>query len=301
MNNGTHFKTSRCGTVAIIGQPNVGKSTLLNRLLGQKISITSRKPQTTRYQIFGIKTEKNTQIVYVDTPGLHSEEHGAMSHYLNRAARLALQSVDVIIFMMEADRWERDDQWVMEQLKDIGVPVFLAINKIDELKDRGRLLPFIETIAGKFSFRDIIPISAKTGEQVDVLEKEIIPCLPEAPFQFPADQITNGNDEFMAAEIIREKSVRQLGQEIPYALAVTIVLFERGDSIIRISAVIWVEKDSQKGIVIGKGGERLKKIGTQARLAMEKWFKQKVFLQLWVKVKSGWSDNERLLKELGFE
>ncbi len=295
-------KITRCGYVAIVGRPNVGKSTLLNYLLGQKISITSRKPQTTRYQILGIKTKDDTQVIYVDTPGLHWGARGALNRYLNRTAQTALQSVDVVIFVIEVDHFHSmDDQWVLEKLKKINIPVLLVINKIDKIKNRERLLPFMEKLSRDYSFKNIIPISAKTGEQVDTVEQAVMACLSEGPYQFPPDQVTDRGDQFMATEIIREKAMRQLGQELPYALAVTLVLFEREPTITRISAVIWVEKDSQKGIVIGKGGERLKKIGTQARLSLEKIFEEKVFLQLWVKVKSHWSGNAQLLKELGFE
>jgi GTP-binding protein Era len=296
MNNVTH-----CGFVAILGRPNVGKSTLLNRLLGKKISITSRKPQTTRYQILGIKTENDNQIIYVDTPGLHADLHHAMDRYMNRVARAALQGMEVIVFVVDANHFNEEDEWVLNQIKAAKTPVILVINKIDRLKDRSSLLPYIEQMTEKFQFYKIIPLSAKTGDQVEELEKEIIACLPAGPFQFPPDQITDRHEQFMAAEIIREKLMRQLGQEIPYALAVTIIAFKKETKITRISAVIWVEKPGQKGIVIGKSGERLKKVGQNARLDMEKLFGQKVFLQLWVKIKSNWSDSGESLKELGYE
>lgn len=292
---------THCGFVAIVGRPNVGKSTLLNRLLGKKISITSRKPQTTRYQILGIKTDKQNQIIYVDTPGLHSDLHGEMDRYMNRVARAAWQGVVLIVFVVDAHHFTEEDEWVLNQIKVANLPIMLAINKIDRLADRSALLPYIEDMAEKFQFYKIIPLSAKTGDQVDELEKEIITRLPAEPFQFPPDQITDRHEQFMAAEIIREKLMRQLGQEIPYALTVTIIAFKKEEKITRISAVIWVEKPGQKGIVIGKAGERLKKVGKNARLDLEKLFEQKVFLQLWVKIKSNWSDDNSSLKELGFE
>lgn len=296
MNN----QSAHCGYVAIIGRPNVGKSTLLNQLLGQKISITSRKPQTTRFRIFGVKTLKNMQVIYIDTPGLHIDAHRAINRYMNRMARSVLQEVDIVVFLIEP-HWGARDEWVLNQFKNIEIPVFLVINKIDQIKDRGELLPLIEKISPLFPFQEIIPLCVKTGDQVGVLEQTIIQYLPESPFYFPPKQVTDRSDQFMASEIIREKLVRSLGQEIPYSLAVTIVVFQPEENIIRISAVIWVEKKGQKGIVIGREGERLKKIGTTARADMEKLFDKKVFLQLWVKVKGSWSDSERLLKEAGFE
>ena len=290
----------RCGYVAIIGRPNVGKSLLLNKILGYKLSITSRKPQTTRYQILGIKTFKDIQVIYIDTPGLHSGTSRMINRYMNRIARGALQDVNLIIFIIEP-HWDERDTWVLKQLQDIEVPIFLVINKIDQVKDRSELLPLIEKVSSLYLFKEIIPISAKTDDQVGVLEQKINNQMPESFFHFPPEQVTDRSDQFLAAEIIREKLMRLLGQEIPYSLAVTIVMFQREKKILLISAVIWVERKGQKGIVIGKDGERLKKIGTTARIDMERLFNQKVFLQLWTKVKSGWSDSERFLKELGFE
>lgn len=292
-------KSTHCGYVAIIGRPNVGKSTLLNCLLGQKITITSRKPQTTRQRILGVKTVDAVQIIFLDTPGLHPNTKRAMNRYMNREARAAWRDMDVILFVVDGTHWDAQDEWVLQQIKTIDAPVILVINKIDQVKDRGKLLPYMEEVSQAFKFHKIVPVSAQSGEQVNDLEQEIIKCLPESPFYFPADQVTDRSEQFMAQEIIREKLMRNLGQELPYALTTTIVALKKENKIIRISAVIWVEKDSQKGIVIGKGGLCLKKIGQQARYDMEKFFAKKVFLQLWVKVKSGWSDSERLLKELG--
>jgi len=290
---------TRCGYIAIVGRPNVGKSTLLNRLLSQKVSITSRKPQTTRHSILGIKTENNAQIIYVDTPGLQIRPQRLVNRMMNRAVFDALEEVSVIIFMVEP-RWWPEDQWVLEKIKNSTAPVFLVINKIDRLKSQDLLLPYIAQVSQRFHFAEIIPICARTGARVDIIEQQIKSHLPLSPFYFPKDQVTMQDEQFMASEIIREKLMRFLGQEIPYALAVTILLFQNDTNLIRISAIVWVEKKSQKGIVIGKGGEKLKTIGTAARMEMEGLFGKKVFLQLWVKVKSGWLDNEKLLEEFGF-
>lgn len=279
----TH-QSERFGFVAIVGRPNVGKSTLLNRLLGKKISITSRKPQTTRYRILGIKTVDDTQIAYVDTPGLHAHEKFAAHRHLNRAARAILQEVDVILFVVDVKGWEPEDNWILEQLKGVGLPVVLAVNKIDRLKDHSYLLPYLEEVSTYFGFKTIVPISAQKGEQVFVLEEELVHCLPKGVHGFPPDQWTDRNDRFMAAEILREKLFRLLGEELPYAVHVSIDAFEEDDDIIKIAAIIWVEKDSQKAIVIGKGGARLKEIATKARQDMENYFEKKVFLKPWVKV-----------------
>ncbi|WP_100622694.1 GTPase Era [Candidatus Coxiella mudrowiae] len=289
-----------CGYAAIIGRPNVGKSSLLNQILGYKLSITSRKPQTTRYRIPGVKTFKNIQVIYVDTPGLHSDTPRMINRYMNRIARQALQDVDLILFVIEP-HWDERDTWVLKQLQNIETPVFLIINKIDQIKAHSELLPLIEKVSSLYFFKEIIPLSAKTEDQIGVLEQKINDQMPESPFYFPPEQVTDRSDQFLAAEIIREKLIRSLGQEIPYSLAVTLVMFQREEKILRISATIWIERKGQKEIVIGKNGERLKKIGTTVRIDIERLFNQKVFLQLWVKVKSGWSDSERLLKELGFE
>lgn len=291
---------THCGYTAVIGRSNVGKSSLLNQILGYKLSITSRKPQTTRYRILGIKTFKDLQVIYVDTPGLHSDTPRMINRYMNRIAQEALQNADLIIFIIEP-HWDKRDAWVLKKLQDIETSVFLVINKIDQVKDRSELLPLIKKVSSLYLFKEIIPISVKTNDQVGVLEKKINDRMPESPFYFPQEQVTDCNDQFLTTEIIREKLMRSLGQEIPYSLAVTILMFQQEKKILRISAVIWVERKRQKGIVIGKYGERLKKISTTARIDMEKLFNQKVFLQVWVKVKSGWSDSESLLKELGFK
>jgi GTPase len=292
--------TERTGYIAIIGRPNVGKSTLLNHLLGQKISITSRKPQTTRHRILGVKTEADTQFIYVDTPGLHSHEGQVLNRYMNRAALSALHDVDVVIFMVDARRWDAQDSWVLQRLSRLTVPIILAVNKIDKLADRTQLLPYMEAAAQRFAFYKIIPLSAKNGDQLLELENCVRDCLPQQPHLFPADQLTDCSDRFIAAEIVREKLMRILGQELPYAVTVTIDAFEESPKITRIAAIIWVEKSSQKPIIIGEGGERLKIVGQKARLDLEKYLDHKVFLKLWVKVKSGWSDDEKSLRQLGY-
>ncbi len=294
-------KITQCGYVAIVGRPNVGKSTLLNHILGTKISITSRKPQTTRHRILGVKSGEDMQVVYVDTPGLHQNEKGAMNKYLNRSALSSLYDVDVIVMVVDCQRWTDEDEWVLERVKKTNAPAILALNKIDKMKGRDQLLPLLDRIAEKFKFCAAIPLSAKTGDQIDTLENEIKKYLPESPFLFPPDQVTDRSDQFLVSEMIREKLMRKLGEELPYALTVTIDAFKEEEDIIRIASIIWVEKDSQKAIVIGKGGANLKTVGQQARIDMEKHFDKKVYLQLWVKVKSGWSDNEQLLKNLGYE
>ncbi|MFV9989077.1 MAG: GTPase Era [Coxiella endosymbiont of Dermacentor nuttalli] len=288
-----------CGYAAIIGQPNMGKSSLLNRILGSKISITSRKPQTTHYQILGVKTFRNIQVVYIDTPGLHPYIPKAINRYMNRIALRTLQDVDLIIFVIEP-RWDERDAWVLKQVKDIKTPIFLVINKTDQIKDCAALLTLIEKVSYLHSFKEIISVSAKTGNRIGVLERKVNEQMPKSSFYFPSEQITNHSNQFLAAEIIREKLIRLLGQEIPYSLAIKILIFQRKKNFFHISAVIWVERKGQKGIVIGKDGEQLKKVGITARIDMERLFNQKVFLQLWVKVKSGWSDSKPLLKELGF-
>jgi GTP-binding protein Era len=294
-------KSSRCGYISIIGRPNVGKSTLINRLLGEKLCITSRKPQTTRHRILGIKTEGDVQAIYVDTPGLHRTEKAVLNRYMNRAALRALNDVDVLIFVIDALHWTADDDWILEKVKTVQCPVFLALNKIDKIKDKKELLPKLESFSTLMNFAEIIPISAKTGLNVDELAEKAAALLPNNPHFFPDDQITDRNERFLAAELIREKLIRSLGEELPYASSVEIEEFKEEGKLYRIGAIIWVERTGQKAIVIGEKGARLKQIGTDARQDMEKLFGQKVFLRLWVKVKSGWSDNERALKSLGYE
>lgn len=288
------------GFVAIVGRPNVGKSTLMNRILGQKISITSRKPQTTRHRILGIKTDEQSQAIYVDTPGLHLNAKKAMNRFMNKAVTSTFEDVNLILFVIEAGQWTDEDEHVLQRLKNVRVPVMLVVNKIDQLDEKGALLPLMQSLAEKMSFVEIVPLSAQNGSNVEELERTVVRYLPEAEAIYPADQITDRSERFLAAEIVREKLMRELGQELPYAVTVEIEQFKEEEGLLRISALIWVERDSQKRIVIGKKGEQLKEIGRQARIDMEKLFDNKVFLQLWVKVKEGWSDNERLLNSLGY-
>jgi len=293
-------KEFRCGYVSLIGRPNVGKSTLMNYVLGQKISITSHRPQTTRHRILGIKTTDEVQIVYVDTPGIHDNEQKAMNRYMNRTAGASFKDVDIIVLLVEAMRWTDEDELVIKRLQNTSTPVILAVNKVDLIKKKEDLLPFIEKIKNKYEFKDIIPLSAMKGDNTEEFEKLISGYLPESEAFYSEDQITDRSQRFMAAEIIREKLTRNLTQELPYNLTVEIEKFTQDDKLVDIAAVIWVERDNQKAIIIGKGGKKLKDMGTKARIDMEKMFEQKVFLQLWVKVKTGWSDDERALNSLGY-
>ncbi|WP_109058827.1 GTPase Era [Aggregatibacter aphrophilus] len=290
-----------CGFIAIVGRPNVGKSTLLNKILGQKISITSRKAQTTRHRIVGIKTEGGYQEIYVDTPGLHIEEKRAINRLMNRAASSAITDVDLVIFVVDGTHWNDDDEMVLNKLRKTKVPVVLAINKIDNIKNKDDLLPFITEISQKFNFADIVPISAEKGNNLVAIEKIVRKSLRPGIHHFPEDYVTDRSQRFMASEIIREKLMRFMGEELPYSVTVEIEQFkvnERGTY--EINGLILVERDGQKKIVIGRKGEKLKKIGTEARLDMERLFDNKVHLELWVKVKSGWADDERALRSLGY-
>jgi GTP-binding protein Era len=297
----TDSQSSHCGFIAIVGRPNVGKSTLLNRILGHKLSITSHKRQTTRYQILGIKTTANVQAVYVDTPGIHKEKPGAMNRYLNKAALAALEGVDVIVFVVQALSWSEEDDHVLESVRQSGAPVIIAINKVDRVVPKDKLLPFIEDVGYKIDASEIIPISARDGTNVDKLEKIVNDLLPLSEFQFPEEQLTDRSERFLAAEVIREKLTRNLSQELPYAIVVEIESFKESKKLIEIHAVIWVEKASQKKIIIGRQGAKLKEIGEQARQDLEQWFGNKVLLKTWVKVREGWSDDENALRKFGYE
>jgi GTP-binding protein Era len=291
----------RCGYVAIVGRPNVGKSTLLNHLLGQKISITSRKPQTTRHQVLGIKTEDQHQIIFVDTPGLHRGAEKAINRYMNRAASSAIKDVDLVVFVVDRTAWTDEDQMVLEQIQSAGIPAILAVNKVDLLADKTALLPQLQILAGMADFAAVMPLSALQQHNVAQLEHEILKFLPESEHFFPEDQITDRSQRFLAAEIVREKIMRQLGEELPYAVTVEIEEFSMEAAVLHISAVILVERKGQKKILIGDKGARLRSIGTDARHDMERLFDNKVMLRLWVKVKSGWSDDERALRSLGYD
>ncbi|MDT8397639.1 MAG: GTPase Era [Pseudomonadales bacterium] len=292
---------SKCGLVALIGRPNVGKSTLLNYLIGQKLSITSRKPQTTRHRILGIKTTDDVQIIYVDTPGLHSRNDKALNRYMNKTVGSVIQDVDVILFVVDRVRWTEEDELVFSNLQQASCPVLLLVNKSDLLDDKEVLLPFIDKISKRRVFSEIIPLSALKGHNVQELEKAIVHYLPQGPFMFPAEQLTDKNSRFIAAEFIREKITRQMGEELPYEVAVEIEEFREISGILHISALILVEKAGQKKIVIGQDGKRLRLIGSEARKDLERLFDIKVMLKLWVKVKGGWSDDDRALRSLGYD
>jgi GTPase len=293
----TEFRT---GYVAIVGRPNVGKSTLLNRLVGQKLSITSRKPQTTRQRITGIVTTDSAQLLFVDTPGFQSRHGSALNRSMNRSVTQALAGVDAVLMVIEADHFSDEDREIMALLPK-GRPTLLAINKTDRLDDRRELLPFIERVTAYRAFDEIIPVSASKGHAVGTLAKVIAKYLPVAPAIYTEDEITESSERFLAAEMVREKLFRLLGDELPYVSAVLIDRFVMEGRMRRISASIIVDKESHKGIVVGAKGSRLKEIGTRARLDMEKLFGGKVHLELWVRVKSGWSENERMLKQLGYD
>lgn len=290
----------KCGFIAIVGRPNVGKSTLLNHLLQQKISITSRKPQTTRHRITGIKTSGDYQFVYVDTPGIHKNQRKAINRVMNNTATSALDDVDVVLFVVERLIFNEEDEMVLEALKRVKAPVLLLINKCDLVESRDRLLPHIEKLSKRRNFADIIPLSVLGGHNMETVESCVQKHLPAGPFLFPEDQVTDRSSRFLSAEIIREKITRQLGDELPYEVTVEIEKYSQQDGVLHIHGLILVDKESQKQIIIGKNGDRLKLIGSAARMDMEKIFESKVMLNLWVKVKSGWADDERALQSLGY-
>ena len=290
----------RCGTIAIVGKPNVGKSTLLNHLVGEKVSITSRKAQTTRHRITGILTVADTQYVFVDTPGFQTKNASALNRLMNRSITQALQDVDVILVVLEAGRISREDRQVFELLPP-GRPAVLALNKIDRLADKKLLLPLLAELQAGHAFSDIVPVSAKSGEQTAALLQALRQHLPQQPAIYTEGEFTDRSERFLAAELVREKLFRQLGDELPYGASTTVEKFETEGKLRRIHVAIIVDKASHKAMVIGKGGEKLKLIGSDARRDMEKLFGGKVFLQIWVKVKHGWADDERTLKNLGFE
>jgi GTP-binding protein Era len=290
----------RCGYVALVGRPNVGKSTLLNRILGQKISITSRRPQTTRHRVLGIKTDRDAQLIYVDTPGIHDYSGRAMNRHMNRTASSALVDVDVVVFMVDGFKWTRDDELVLSKLEAVDCPVILALNKIDLMPNRDELLPRLQALGDKRAFEQIVPISAVKGDNIQALEDAIEKLLPEAPAMFPEDQITDRPVRFLVAELVREKLFRKLGRELPYGLTVEIESFKTEADVTHIHALIWVERKSQKSIVIGKQGRVLKEVGTEARKDIEALIDARVNLKLWVKIKEGWADDERALHSLGY-
>ncbi|MBA3582314.1 MAG: GTPase Era [Gammaproteobacteria bacterium] len=291
----------RSGLVTLIGRPNTGKSTLLNVIIGQPISIASPKPQTTRHRLLGIHTTEHAQLVFVDTPGFHIGEKKAINHYMNKAALSSLHDVDAVVWLIQAGRWTEEEDALLTHIKAINCPVIAAVNKIDLLNDKLELLPFIEKLNAFYSFVAIVPLSAKKGDGVEQLVAAITQQLAIGELLYDADQITDKSMRFLAAERVREQIFHRMQEELPYSIAVEIEQFVEDGALYRIAAVIWVEKDSHKGMVIGKQGQQLKDIGRAARLAMEKLFERKVFLELWVRVKEGWSDDVRALRSLGYD
>lgn len=291
---------SRCGYIAIVGRPNVGKSTLLNHLLGQKLCITSRKPQTTRHTLLGIKTEGTVQMIFVDTPGIHTNQERAINRIMNRSAASVISDVDAVIFVVDRFDWSDADEYVARHLLNSAVPVIVALNKVDMIDDKTELLPHLEFLASKVNASALIPLSALKKTNLNELEEKIKCFIPEQPHIFPEDQITDRSERFLVAEIVREKITRQLGAEVPYQVTVEIERFRVDGKITFIDALILVERDGQKKIIIGAKGERIKKIGEQARADIESLLGCKVMLKTWVKIRSGWSDDERALQSLGY-
>lgn len=293
--------TIYCGYSAIIGRPNVGKSTLLNQILQQKLCITSRKPQTTRHTILGIQTSGDHQIIYVDTPGIHQGVKKTLNHMMNKSAKRVLHDVDAVVVVIDCTRWTDDDEYVFSLLTHVEVPCFLVINKVDLFDEKAQLLPFIEEMNQRHPFADIIPLSAKTGVGVLQLERCLQRVLPEGPHLFDSEQYTDRSVKFLCAELLREKIFRLCGQELPYSTTVDIESYKDEGQLVRIHALILVERDSHKRMIIGEKGEKMKAMATRSRLDMEHMLGKKVFLQCWCKVKSGWSDDERVLKQLGYD
>ena len=290
----------RTGHVAVVGRPNVGKSTLTNRLVGAKVSITSKKAQTTRHRVHGILTTSGAQLIFVDTPGFQTQHKNALNRAMNRNVSGAMSDVDVVMLVVEAGKWTAADRRLLPMLPE-GVPVLLVINKVDRLADKARLLPFIAELSAAHAFADIVPVSAERGEGCDALINVVARHLPEQAAIYDADDFTDRPERFHAAEILREKLFRNLGEELPYGIAVEIEAFETEGNLRRIHAAVIVDKAAHKAIVIGKGGEQLKRISSDARRDMEQLFGGKVWLETWVKVKRGWADDERALKSLGYE
>ena len=289
------------GYVSIIGRPNVGKSTLLNRLIDQKLSIVSRKPQTTRHQLLGINTTADAQVIYIDTPGLQTRPKHALNRYMNRQVTNVLAGIDIVLFVIEAMKWTEEDDQVLDVLMQQEVKnIFLVINKIDKAVKKEDLLPFIESVQSKIEYAEVALVSAKKNSGIDELEQLVINALPLGPALYPDDAITDRNERFFAAEFLREKLMTRLGDELPYRLTITIDQFKHVDNVIHIDACIWVEKQGQKSIVIGKKGAVLKAAGTDARQEMEQLFGNKVNLKTWVKVKDKWTESEKALKMLGY-
>jgi len=294
-------EVSRCGYVAIVGRPNVGKSTLLNRLLGQKLAITSGKAQTTRHSIIGIKTRDGAQAIYVDTPGIHERGGSALNLYLNRTARAVAADVDLLLFVVEVMRFTAEDRKALRTVADSGAPAIAVVNKIDGVKNKQRLLPYLQELADRHAFRALVPVSAASGDRVDTLERLVMEALPEGQGIFPSDQLTDRSERFFAAELLREQLTRRYGEELPYCTSVEIERFEDVSGRYRINALIWVERSGQKAIVVGNKGEALKAAATEARLQMQRLFDRPVHLDVWVKVQKSWSSNEAALARLGYK
>jgi GTP-binding protein Era len=296
--SGTEF---RCGYVALVGRPNVGKSTLMNQMLGQKLSIVTAKPQTTRQRIAGIKTTEQGQVIYIDTPGIHLAARSALNRYMNRIAQASFQDVDLILFLVEAGRWTKQDEHVARTLAGVDVPVLLVVNKVDLVADKAKLLRFVGDEVGADRFRDVLMVAARNGDGVADLERTVLQSLPFSRPFYDEDQFTDRSERFLAGELIREQLMQRLHQELPYALTVEIEEFKRNGGMLRIGAIIWVEREGQKQIVIGKGGKVLKQVGTGARHELQELFGEKIFVRLWVKVSRDWSDSERALRQFGYE
>ena len=298
MNNSTTKKT---GMVSLIGKTNVGKSTLLNQLVEQKVSITSRKPQTTRQRLLGIKTEGSNQIIYVDTPGFHQGHKRALNKFMNKTALSSIEGVDIVLFVVDALNFSQTDEHLLSQVSTKDNQVMLVINKIDKVAKKEKLIPFVEEVTKLFPFSEVIPISALKRKNIDILEKEITKRLPVGAHLYPEDQIADSSERFLASEIIREKCISRVGDEIPYRLSVVIDNFKEEDKLITIDGTIYIEKSSQKGIVIGEQGKRLKAIGTAARKDLERMLDNKVMLRLWVKVKKDWTNDRSALNFMGYK
>jgi GTP-binding protein Era len=291
----------RCGLVAVIGRPNVGKSTLINAVMGRKVSIVTAKPQTTRHRILAVHTAEDAQIIFVDTPGLHRRAGKAMNKLMNRTAANALADADLILFVSDATRWTSEDDDVLKRLRDVKTPVVAVLNKVDRVHPREKLLDTIRLMAARYNFEEIVPLSALRADNLDALMALLPPFLPESPPLFPEDMHTDRGPDFHAAEVIREKLTLMLHQELPYGLTVQVERYAEDEKGVTIHAVVWVERDSQKGIVVGKGGTTLKRVGRAARLELKEQLQRNVHLELWVKVKSNWADNEKDLLNLGFD
>ena len=288
------------GYTALVGRPNVGKSTLLNRLLGQKMAITSHKPQTTRHRILGVKTTQAGQVVYIDTPGIHQRGEKAMNRYLNRTAHTALVGVDLVLFVCQALSWNDEDERVLQAIKTAGIPCVAVVNKVDAVQPKEKLLPYLAELAARHDFLEVVPTSARNGSNVDKLDALVLQQMPEGDLIFPEDQITDRSERFFAAELLREQLIRRYHEELPYAVTVEIEKFEEEPGRYIIGAVVWVERENQRRILLGKQGGAMKEAASAARLAMVEFFDTRVHLDVWIKVKKSWSSDEASLARLGY-